>query len=123
MSQIASPQRCRLRDSEPRPDGLLQLAALQQPFQRRFHLGLPAETLVEFQPQPREVRMGRNHHEPDVLQEVGVDHALVERAVAERLRPPNTGIRVRGSNSSDACRVRPNASSARTPRRTNSLTT
>ena len=65
-----------------------------------------------------------HHDETDVLQEVRADDAVVDRAVA---RASSTG-RTSGSPRVDPAarrppRVRPKASSARTPRRTNSSIT
>jgi hypothetical protein len=63
---------------------LFQPCGFQQPFQRRLNVGLPAQATVEFETQPREVRMGSDHNEAHVLQERRIDHAPLNRAVAER---------------------------------------
>ena len=68
----------------PAPTGS-QLRALQQPIERGLHFGLPAQALVQLEAQPREVPVRRDNGEADVQQEIRSDHALVERAVAERL--------------------------------------
>ncbi len=68
-----------------RTDGLLQLRGLQQALQRRLDIGLPAQPLLELEPKPREVAVVRDDDEPGVLQQVGVEHALVDRAVPEHL--------------------------------------
>jgi hypothetical protein len=63
----------------------LQRRALQQPLQGRLDFGLPAQTLLQLEPQPREVWMRRHHNESHIAQEVGVDHAVLGRAVTQHL--------------------------------------
>ena len=72
----------------PGSTGCLQLRALQQPLQSGLDFGLPAQALVQLQAQPREVRMRSDHNEARVLQEVGVDDAMLDRAVTEGTSTP-----------------------------------
>ncbi len=67
----------------PGPHRLLELGALQQPLQCRLDAGLPSEALFELQPQPRKVGVVRHHNESRVQQQIGSEHALLDRAVAE----------------------------------------
>ena len=85
----------------PAPDRLLQLGGFQQPFQRRLDIGLPAQSLLQLQPQPREVSVLGDHDEAGILQQVHVEHALVDRAVTEHLDGrPQIGGSIRGSSRS-----------------------
>ena len=116
---LRSPASAARADPAPAPTGCLSCLALQQPFQRRFHFSLPAQALVQFQPQPRKVTVAaRPSTNPTSWRKSASSMHWSTAAVAEHLDRPTTREDRRCSNRSSAPLVRPNASSARTPRRT-----